>query len=93
LQVSHTGASTKVLAVEVTYHPAVDLAAGWPVLAELAQRIADLVGPEGPGQPGRCGYFVITCYVVFWCVDLEPVCRAATVWDEDWLQRSILQGS
>lgn len=53
-QVSQQAQTPKVLAVEVTYHPAVDLAAGGAVLAELAGRIADLVGPEGPGQPGRC---------------------------------------
>lgn len=39
--------------MEVTYHPAADLAAGGAVLAELAQHIIDLVGPERPGQPGR----------------------------------------
>ncbi|WIA15872.1 hypothetical protein OEZ85_012624 [Tetradesmus obliquus] len=52
LQVSQQAQTPKVLAVEVTYHPAVDLAAGGAVLAELAGRIAELVGPEVPGQPG-----------------------------------------
>ncbi|KAF6260121.1 hypothetical protein COO60DRAFT_1700469 [Scenedesmus sp. NREL 46B-D3] len=52
LQVSQQAQTPKVLAVEVTYHPAADLAAGGAVLAELAQHIIDLVGPERPGQPG-----------------------------------------
>lgn len=30
------------------------------VLAELSGRIADLVGPKGPGQPGRCAG--VLCY-------------------------------
>jgi hypothetical protein len=55
LQVGLQHGPPKALAVEVTYHPAAELTAGWPVLAELSQRIIDVVGPEGPGQPGRWG--------------------------------------
>lgn len=51
LQVTQGQAAPKALAVEVTYHPAVSMAAGGPLLEELAGRIAASLGPPPPGAP------------------------------------------
>jgi hypothetical protein len=63
--VTQNNSASKGLALEVTHHPACDLAAGGPesFLGELVERIIDAVGP---GQTGRC--------VVWWhAVDASAV--------------------
>lgn len=45
----------RLLALEVTYHPAAMLSAATPLLQELAEHIISAVGPptgSGPGQAG-----------------------------------------
>ena len=55
-QVNHPGVTTpKLLALEVTYHPACTLDQAAPLLKELADKIIASVGPpqgQGPGQAG-----------------------------------------
>jgi hypothetical protein len=57
--VQHGSQATKLLALEVTYHPACLLEAAQPLLQELAGKIAAVVGPpaaagssSAPGQQG-----------------------------------------
>jgi hypothetical protein len=50
--VQHGSQSTKVLALEVTYHPACLLEAAMPVLQELADKIIATVGPPTAAQAG-----------------------------------------
>lgn len=51
----HGSQAPKVLALEVTYHPACLLDSAAPLLQELADRIISSVGPPtGPG-PGQAG--------------------------------------
>jgi hypothetical protein len=47
--------SPKVLALEVTYSPAVELGSAEPLLAELAAQICDSVGPATGAGPGQAG--------------------------------------
>jgi hypothetical protein len=71
--VTQNNSASKGLALEVTHHPACDLAAGGPesFLGELVERIIDVVGP---GQTGRCVDFVwwhpvkqVLMQLVVWC--------------------------
>lgn len=57
--VQHGSQATKVLALEVTYHPACLLEAALPLLQELADKIVAVVGPPAAagasGAPGQQG--------------------------------------
>lgn len=53
--VQHGSQATKVLALEVTYHPACLLEAALPLLQELADKIVAVVGPPAAAAGGSSG--------------------------------------